>query len=647
MASNHFSISPSTGIDNGTVIVTPLSTNDTQDDKIATVTIASEGLSPVNVTVNHWGMPSIGIVGGSEPVSAPSSGAIYQFLVKTHYAVQFYNKPDWVQIDDGQGNYISSAQTVSANVANGHTYNFTVLPNTTNNSRSTSNFGLYHLVNGVRQNSFDEVSITQPQGASDYIVISPTSMLDWDDTNAKSITINANVSYSVSHSNTTDFTLAGGNGYVTIRANANNTGNVLKTDTISVVSTKEGFAYTATCVVTQVRQPRIQLNSSGTINPTGGTGSVWVASDYYWWIQPPVYPDNASSYITMEGKTAGTNLEPTDGSAYTLTWTSNDGNIRNDSLYVGYNKTDGTTGQSSSYANFTQDRASTTALTVNPSRVPSTGYVDSGGGVYVVEVITDRPWKLNNTPLVCTVSPTSASAGTNVTITVPQATHTSSAYSLVDHIYFVTNDGGQIASDDVAVWQYDNYPADNYITITPSAGTANSGSSVLYGQVKVSASTDWTITYNVPWFRLYDAQFNGNIVESGVAGETTIYRRTVTNSGGTRTGTATFTAGNASATYTLSQSAAGWTASPSEFSGNTAIPAQSSSITNKVFLTTPAPWTAQTSYDWIHIVFQDMQSREIDFYCDNNSGSARDGSIEIVSGGNTVLTIPIHQLAAE
>ena len=567
-------------------------------------------------------------------------------MVKTHYTVQFYNKPDWVIIDDGQGNQITSAQTISANIANGKTYNFTVLPNTTNNSRSTSNFGLYHLVNGVRQNSFDEVSITQPQGASDYIVISPIA-LDWDSTGTKALNIQANVPYTVSHSNTSEFTLGGSTGSETIKANAQNTGNILKTDIVSVVSTKASFPFTATCEVTQYRQPRIQLNSSGTINPTGGTGSVWVASDYYWWIQPPVAPDNASSYITMEGKTAGTNLEPTSGSAYTLTWTSNDGNIRNNNLYVGYNKTDGTTGQSSSYATFTQDRAATTALTVSPSRVPSTGYVDSGGGVYVVEVITDRPWKLNNTPLVCTVSPSSASAGTNVTITVPQATHTSSSYRLVDHIYFVTNDGGQIASDDVTVWQYDNYPAEDYIILTPSAGTANSGTSVIYGQVKVSASTDWTITYNVSWLGFYDTQFNGHLVESGVAGETTIYRRTVTNSGGTRTGTATFTAGNASATYTLSQSAAGWTASPSEFSGNTAIPAQSSSITNKVFLTAPAPWTAQTSDTWIHILHQSMQDREIDFYCDNNSGSARDGSIEIVSGGNTVLTIPIHQLAAE
>ena len=640
MASNHFSISPSTGIDNGTVIVTPLSTNDTQEDKIATVTIASEGLSPVNVTVNHWGKPSIGIVDGTEPVSAPSSGSVYQFLVKTHYTVQFYNKPDWVTIDDGQGNQITSAQTISANIANGHTYNFTVLPNTTNNSRSTSNFGLYHLVNGVRQNSFDEVSITQPQGAGDYIVISPIA-LDWDSTGAKALNIQANVPYTVSHSNTSEFTLGGSTGSETIKANAQNTGNILKTDIVSVVSTKASFPFTATCEVTQYRQPRIQLNSSGTINPTGGTGSVWVASDYYWWIQPPVAPDNASSYITMEGKTAGTNLEPTSGNAYNLTWTSNDGNIRNNNLYVGYNKTDGTTGQSSSYATFTQDRAATTALTVNPSRVPSTGYVDSGGGVYVVEVITDRPWKLNNTPLVCTVSPTSASAGTNVTITVPQATHTSSAYSLVDHIYFVTNDGGQIASDDVAVWQYDNYP--NTIALSSTGQSVSSGSNVT-GRIGVSASTDWTLSTDVNWLRWYDTAFNGNLVTSGVAGETTIYRRIDANSGSSRTGTTTFTAGNASATYTVMQSAAPvqWAANPDTVT----VPSYSTSQTKYTWITAPMQWTAQADNTWIHILATDYSTGEVAFYCDNNTGLPRVGSISIKSGGEVVLTVSVEQEGA-
>ena len=193
---------------------------------------------------------------------------------------------------------------------------------------------------------------------------------------------------------------------------------------------------------------------------------------------------------------------------------------------------------------------------------------------------------------------------------------------------------------------YSPAPSEDYIVLTPSAGTANSGTSAVYGQVSVSASTDWTVVNNVSWMKWYDARFSGNLVESGVAGETTIYRRVQGNSGGTRTGTATFTAGNASATYTVSQSAATWTASPDSFDD---IPAESTGMvdTPKFYLTAPMQWTAQTSYSWIHILYQSMQDREVYFYCDNNSGSARDGSIEIVSGGNTVLMIPVHQLAAE
>ena len=609
MASNHFTINPNMGIDNGTVVVTPSSTNDTQEDKIAIVTI-DNGVNTIDVRVTHYGKPSIEIVDGAEPVSAPASGATYQFLVKTHYDVMFRNKPDWITIDDGQGNYITSAQTISSNVANGKTYNFNVLPNATNNSRSTSNFGLWHKIGGTVQQTYDEVSISQPQGAGDYIFVNPTSMLDWDSTTAKNITIDANVTYSVSHSNTSEFTLTEGNGYVSIKANAQNTGYALKTDTISIVSTKAGYSYTATCVVTQVRQPRIQLNSSGTINPTGGTGSVWVVSDYDWWIEPTVSPDTspAHSYITMQGKTADTNLEPTTGSAYTLVWTSNDGNIRNDNLYVGYNKTDGTTGQSATYANFTQDRAASAELSVNPNRIPSNSgeYVSSGGGVYTVEVITNRAWKLNGTPQVCTVSPTSASAGTNVTVTVPPATHTSSSYRLVDHIYFVTNDGGQIASDNVAVFQYDNYPEPEYIVVNPTTFNVDSGT---------SSNNTFTVSANTNWYA-YIVDTEGDTLTwmdmtttAGTAGYTTGLHFEVNqanNSASARTGIIKFTTGSPTTVATITVNQAGTGVTPVVEDYIIPIPStiylDSGVSLNEMFsISANTNWVAVSSPSWVSI----------------------------------------------
>ena len=219
--------------------------------------------------------------------------------------------------------------------------------------------------------------------------------------------------------------------------------------------------------------------------------------------------------------------------------------------------------------------------------------------------------------------------------------------NLAFDLYYIKLDGtvGTDGYKNYQSQQQQHYtPAGDYIVLSSTGSTARSGSSRTVS-VTVSASTDWQLSNSVSWLNWYKSAVGvGVLVTSGEAGETTIYRGVDGNSGATRTGVTTFTAGTATTTYTVSQSAATWSAYPDSFDS---VPAQSSSITNIVHLTTPSPWTAQTTDTWVHILYQSMQDREIDFYCDNNSGDARDGSIEIVSGGNTVLTIPIHQLAAE
>lgn len=556
MASNYFTISPTGGTGDGSVLVSPVSVNDSSEDREAVVTIGNGVNISQNVVIKQWGIPSIELVGGgTEPISAPANGDTYQFKVKTHYDIQFRNKPTWITIDDGQGNYVTAA---TASVANGRTYNFNVSANGTNNTRSTSGFGLYFTVGGVLQTPYDEISISQAQGASDYINVISGSSLDWDSTNAKSITVDANVTYDVVNSNPTDFTVAGGNGYITVRANATNTGSTQKTTTISFVSTKASFPYTATCVVTQFREPTLTTMDGSTVEPSGETKYMWVESDYSWWISPLVSPDNVASYISMPSKTADVAMDPTPttGAQYSLIWTANDmGGIRSDNLHIGYIKADGSTsGVSSSVIEYRQGRYVEDGITVSPTRIPPTQgeYVSSGGGVYVVEVTTERRWHLNDSPMYASVVPSSGVGSSSVTITVfptDLTRYRNESYT------FATVDA-PITSATVSMFQ-EAAEEPKYISVTPTGRTISSGGSAsLNNNFVVSANTNWSITYKPDWAIFRTSPIGGTVVTGGTSGETTIYISCSSNSGSERSDVVWFLplgAGVATTSVTLTQ----------------------------------------------------------------------------------------------
>lgn len=638
MASNYFTISPTGGTGGAYLDIRASQQNNTTNDRVAVVSITN-GTVTKTVTATQFGKPSI--TGLSFPISAPATGASYTFTVHTHYNVQFRNKPDWVKIDDGQGNYISSATTITADVANGKTYNLTVDPNADNNDRSAS-FGMYHYMFGSLMSDYVSMGITQPQGAEDYITIPSTIALDWDDTNAKTIPVTANVTWSASISNTSEFELAGGQGYVTVRAKANNAGSTRKSTTLSIASTKASFPYTATCVVTQFRQPTISIVDGSTVPPTGGSKTVRVVSDYYWWIYPTVMPETPSAnipYITMTGKQAGQNMSPTEGANYTLTWNSNNGNIRNDNLYVGYLKTDNsTTGRSATYANFTQENEASETLSVSPNRIPenATSYVSSGGGTYQVVVTTGRPWQLNGTPSFCVVNPTTGNGTTTVTITVPA---TSLNRYRNESIYFVTNDGGQIASDSVAVFQESIYEEEPYILVdnvdteymeVPSGANSYSFS--------VSANTNWSAVME-EWIHMSPT--------TGGTGNTSHSFSVDENSGATRDGSIDFVplgAGTSIAFLNIRQNS-GVTPvvvdSISLGSSGKSI-GSGTSILNSVYVTASTAWNITSSPSWItwSTTSGTAGTQFINWGAGANTGSSRTGTTTFVAGtASTTYTV--------
>ena len=630
MASNYFTISPTGGTGSTYLDISASQQNNTTNDRVAIVTITNGSVTRT-VTATQFGKPSI--TGLSFPISAPATGASYTFTIHTHYNVQFRDKPDWVKIDDGQGNYISSATTIPSGTANGKTYNLSVDPNADNNNRSTS-FGMYHYMAGNLMSDYVSMGISQPQGAEDYITIPSTIALDWDDTNAKTIPVTANVTWSASISNTSEFELAGGQGYVTVRAKANNTGSTLKTTTLSIASTKASFPYTATCVVTQFRQPTISIVDGGTVPPTGGSKSVSVVSDYYWWIYPTVMPETPSAnipYITMTGKQAGQNMSPTTGETYTLTWTSNDGNIRNDNLYVGYLKTDNsTTGRSATYANYTQDNEASETLSVSPNRIPEnvTSYVSSGGGTYQVVVTTGRPWHLNGTPSFCVVNPSTGTGTTTVTITVP-ATNLNRYRS--ESITFSTNDASTVAWDTVSVYQEGIYEEEPYILVdnvdteymeVPSGANSYSFS--------VSANTNWSCVMD-EWIHMSPT--------TGGTGNTSHSFSVDENSGATRDGSIDFVplgAGTSIAFLNVRQASGTTPVVVDSISLGTTGKSIGSgtSVLNSVYVTASTDWNITSSPSWItwSTTAATAGTQFINWSADANTGSSRTGTTTFVAG---------------
>ena len=603
MASNYFSISPTAGTGNGTIVVRALSDNNTINDREAIVSINNK-----SVTIRQYGIPHIQRVGGQEPVSAPATGASYQFKVSTHYAVRFSNKPEWITIDDGQGNTIPNNWEIDPTVANGHTYNFTVLPNTNSTMRETpANFGLYHKIYGSWSNLYDEVSINQAAGSQEqnYIIIND-SALDWDSTTAKALNIQTNAGmagqYTVSINNTSEFELGGSAGNETIRAKAQNSGNSLKTCTVSVASTKAGFSYTATCTVTQYRQPTITLNGSNVVPTTGGTKPVTVTSDYYWWLSPTVSPDTNAyyDYITMAGKTADQNLPPTTGTTYNLTWNSNESpSTRNGNIYVGYLKLDNsTTGRTSNGISFTQENVVSTTLTVSPNRIPASSgeYVSSGGGVYTVTVTTNRTWGLNGTPQFCTVNPTGGTGTTTVTITVPPVP-ADRTFPRSESITFRTNDGNLLATDTVDVFQDAAYTEPDYVVVDPDE--FNLGSGTTYGNT-------FSVSANSYWYLVLDQEDDwiDTSVTGGTAGYTTgltfdVAQNTTQTA---RTGSIKFTTGSPTiyATILVHQNAGAEI--PNDYivvSPRTNNVSSGSSLRNTFTVSASTNWTGSCNANWV------------------------------------------------
>lgn len=344
MASSNFTIAPSTGTGNGTITVTPRSTNTAHSDKKTRVTITNAGRT-AEADIIQYGIPSITLLGGS--TTLPSNGGTLAYSIYSRYPFGFTNKPDWVTVYDGYGNYYSSNAEISPSLA-GRTFYIEVGNWDREMDRRTDDYLFAFSYKKVEGGSWDSNStlfgIVQ-QGSSspdpDYLNVSPLFLVfDFDSTSNKEVTVDASSTAWTVTNTSGNFTATKSNGKLLIRPLSTNAGSTKLSGSITIGL--NGLSQTIS--VSQYSHPRIVQNGGydTSVPMEGGNKYVQVTSDYQWWFLPLPIPD----YITIYNENTEQHLSyyyPYDPSStgvrqpiFTFTWDENTtDDPRVDSFYLG------------------------------------------------------------------------------------------------------------------------------------------------------------------------------------------------------------------------------------------------------------------------------------------------------------------------
>lgn len=354
----NFTISPTTG-EGGyyptEVAVTPTAQNLTSGD-LRTILTVSGGGNVQTATITQWGIPSI-VRNGSGTV--PATGDTLSYTIHTHYPFCFKDVPGYVTITDSNGNSYSPNTQYEAALSEGVTFFIAVGNNPSATTRNSGTFYMGHYYDNALSTTYT-APIYFEQAAStgeDYLNVTPSAYaFDWDDsgTTRATITVDASRQWSASLTSGAYYEIVGtGAETVTIvTKDENQTSSSLKEDTLVVTD----GTITKTVSLRQLRRPRFVCNDDGgtlSVNPTGETMSFTLTSDYNWYFNPPltvyIFGEYQGSPYTLPTSLEQEGPSPS-GKTFTLTWSANTGNIRNDSLNVDYVRLNGTTG--SAYRNF-------------------------------------------------------------------------------------------------------------------------------------------------------------------------------------------------------------------------------------------------------------------------------------------------------
>ena len=352
MASSNFTIAPSTGTGNGTITVTPRSTNTAHSDKKARVTITNAGRT-AEADIIQYGIPSITLLGGS--TTLPSNGGTLAYSIYSRYPFGFTNKPDWVTVYDGYGNYYSSNAEISPSLA-GRTFYIEIGNWDRNMDRRTDDYLFAFSYKKVQGGSWDSNStlfgIVQ-QGSSspeEHLNVSPLFLVfDYDSTSNKEVTVDASSTAWTVTNTSGNFTATKSNSTtLLIRPLSTNgeQGGQKRTGTVTIGL--NGLSKTIS--VQQYAYPTLRIQSTdpgessqASIPMEGGSRSVVVTSDYEWWFLTLPIPDYITIYDGHSQEVNYSYYNPYDPSStgvrqpiFTFTWDENTtDDPRVDSFYLG------------------------------------------------------------------------------------------------------------------------------------------------------------------------------------------------------------------------------------------------------------------------------------------------------------------------
>ena len=382
----NFTFSPTAGTGSylgQTIVCTPTARNNSYEDKVTKAVI--NGVSAVTLT--HYGKPCMVYSSGTRPV--PAAGGVLEYTMQTHYDFAFYNLPTGVTISDSNGRTYTEEARYPASYSEGAVFYINVPANTatTMQSFAITMRHYYPVVNGVLSSNVYDVQYQQQAGspAVKHMNVSPTTIVwDWDDDTGKTITVDANVSWTASvvsgHYQIVGSATGTNDGSITIKpTDTNHTSGDRFEATVSFVGEDN---LSASVSLVHYRQPRsVLISGEGgeTIDPTGGTRHITITSDYEWWFNPnPNYTNQHIKMYTDDNKTtqimpipwgSSKALAIATGKTYTFTWEANYANVRNDYMEIYYTKLDGTTGTDGyeNYAGFRQSYVVNPQIQVSPS----------------------------------------------------------------------------------------------------------------------------------------------------------------------------------------------------------------------------------------------------------------------------------------
>ena len=671
-------VGASTGSGNGSITVRVKDINPSSSDrKSGGITFTSTSLSQ-SATLTQYRQPRLvynGVVSLGRIEVDPTGGTL-SMEFESDYNWWFYPSLSTVYITmkDQDNNPLTPPSSSSPYAgATGTTYYRFTWTENTGNIRNDTLAASYTRLDGTTGTVYSNFSLIRQQ----YVVVpsisvEPSNLIfDWWDSGVtRSIQVSTNQSswdYAVDHNFEGHFNVVKDGNYLRITPTGNHS-----QDTMGVALWYANFNFTAgtattTATTTQYRKPSVNIATGQDrgIPASGGTREVVITSDYDWWLVTqfetdsyltveksgnevdifdytnPYGPVSVESFDMVFSANPTTSPRPYNGeSCFEVRYYDRSGNMR----------TDG-----GSDCGWKQSGATQPVIQhfikVNPTAF-TTDFSQSINNQTTVSASTDWSigsrdnWVTYRKNFSSTSEVVTSGTSGNTTLWVKVDANTGDSRSAVT-FFQLENTPLIINTKQIISQESGILPVEDYIELSSTGATIGSGSNQSQ-YITVTANTNWTLSRDVDWYNWYSSLFGNTVVTGGTSGVTTIYRRVQANSQySNRTGTTTFTAGEAEADYTLIQQAAraSWDADPDIFS----VPSEGG--TYNVTLTAEGPWYASTTYSWIQqasLWYGDSPGSYIlSFSVDYNSqyGSDRSGFISIYNTdtGVEVLQISIDQ----